>query len=214
MRQSLFGMTEWVTRFAYVNILWLAFTLLGLVLFGFFPATIAMNAMIRQWLLGNTDEPVFKFFWTTYKQEFIKGNLLGLTLVLIALLFYVDLQFIQMNQGGVFDIIQIPIYLFMLAITLTAFYVIPTYVHFNLSIWGIWKNSFLVMLIHPFHNIGMVLGAFVILYIQYIIPGTFFFFGGSMIAFVIMGTCLQAFQKVEKKQKAQREENGTDNLEK
>ncbi len=52
----------WVTKFAYLNLLWIAFSLLGLGLFGLFPATAAMFAVVRKWINGEKDIPVFHVF--------------------------------------------------------------------------------------------------------------------------------------------------------
>ncbi len=65
-----YRVSEWIMRFAYVNILWGLFTLAGLVLFGFMPATVAMFTVIRKWLMGETDIPVFKTFFASFKKRF------------------------------------------------------------------------------------------------------------------------------------------------
>lgn len=44
---------DWIARLAYINLLWILFTLSGFVVFGFFPATIAMLATLRQFIRGN-----------------------------------------------------------------------------------------------------------------------------------------------------------------
>ncbi|GAE92211.1 hypothetical protein JCM21714_1195 [Gracilibacillus boraciitolerans JCM 21714] len=203
MRNSLFAATEWITRFAYVNILWIAFTIVGLGIFGFFPATVAMFTLIRQWIIGNIDEPVFSLFWKTYKKEFIKSNLFGLVILVIIFLFYTNFQFIELNQGGFYDVIKIPLYILMVAISLTLLYIIPTFVHYDLRFIDVWKNSFLVMLIHPLHNFSMVIGAAATIYVMSLFPGTLFFFGGSLVAYIIMGgTSYHAFKKIEAKREA------------
>lgn len=202
MRNSLFAATEWITRFAYVNLLWIAFTILGLGIFGLFPATVAMFTLIRQWIMGNTDDPIFPTFWRTYKREFLKSNLFGLFYYFIAILFYVNLQYIEFNQGGFHDIIKIPLYIVMLAISFTALYVIPTFVHYELRFFEVFKNAFLYMILHPLHNIAMVIGSAVVIYVMYLFPGTLFFFGASLVAYIIMGTCYHAFQKIEAKKEA------------
>ncbi|WP_084028990.1 YesL family protein [Bacillus sp. J33] len=61
-------------RLVYLNLLWIAFSLLGIVLFGFFPATAAMFSVVRKWIMGETDVRVFKEFWQTYRKEFWKAN--------------------------------------------------------------------------------------------------------------------------------------------
>jgi uncharacterized membrane protein YesL len=207
MRNSLFAATEWITRFAYVNILWMAFTLVGLIIFGIFPATVAMFTLIRQWIMGNMESPVFKTFWNTYKKEFLRSNLFGLVFYLISLLFYINLQFMEINQGGFYDIVKIPLYIFMLAISITLIYVIPTYVHFELRFIDVWKNAFLVMLIHPLHNISMVVGSAAVLYVMWMFPGSLFFFGGSLVGYIMMGTCYHAFKRVAAKKEKLAENN-------
>lgn len=200
MRNSLFAATEWITRFAYVNILWVAFTLAGLIFFGIFPATVAMFTLIRQWIRKNEDIPVFSTFWTTYKKEFLKSNLFGLCFYLIGFVFFINLQFLVLNQGGFYEVMKVPLYLFMLIISLTMLYIIPTFVHYELRFLQVWKNSFLIMMIHPFHNIAMVAGSAIILFIMWQFPGSLLFFGASVVGFIIMGICYHAFQRVAAKQ--------------
>src|SRR5690625_6019457 len=75
---ALYRIMEWISRFAYIQILWLLFTLLGLGLLGFFPATISMLAVMRDWFLSKPDSPIFRTFWSYYKKEFIRANLFGM----------------------------------------------------------------------------------------------------------------------------------------
>lgn len=70
----LYRTSEWIMRLVYLNLLWIAFSLLGIVLFGFFPATAAMFSVVRKWIMGETDVRVFKEFWQTYRKEFWKSN--------------------------------------------------------------------------------------------------------------------------------------------
>ncbi|WP_163539498.1 YesL family protein [Gracilibacillus sp. YIM 98692] len=206
MRNSLYGATEWITRFAYVNILWIAFTLLGIVILGFFPATVAMFTLIRKWIMGNTEIPVFPTFWKTFKENFWKSNLIGLVFVVFSYIFYVNVQFMQLNQQTYLDLFKIPIYLFMILVTLTCLYVIPAFVHYDLRLRDIWKNAFFIMVIHPLHNISMIVAVIAVLYVLWLIPGTLIFFGGSLVSFIIMGTCYHAFKRVEEKQARMAEE--------
>ncbi|WP_407271110.1 YesL family protein [Radiobacillus sp. PE A8.2] len=203
MAKSLFGVTEWITRFAYINLLWIGFSILGLIVFGFFPATIAMFAVIRKWIRGEDDLPTFRTFWSVYKQEFLKGNLFGVIIFIILFIFYIDIQFMQLNAENWLNLIHIPIYLVMLFFTLMALYLVPVYVHYDISIFQVFKNAFLIMLINPIINVMVLISLAVTYYVMTFVPGLLFFFGGSIGAFLIMLGCHQAFQKIEqKKQKA------------
>ena len=63
----IYNVLEWITRFAYLNLLWILFSLAGGVIFGFFPATIAMFAIAREWLKGNRNTN-FNTFWKHYRE--------------------------------------------------------------------------------------------------------------------------------------------------
>lgn len=191
--------TEWIMRFAYVNLLWIGFTFLGVVVLGFFPATVALFTVIRKWIMGETDIPVFQTFWTTYKSEFIRSNGLGLLIVIVGGLIVLNLVFIQNSGDSFTNMIQIPLYMFMFVVVLTMFYLLPVYVHYELKLRQIIKNSFLLMIINPIENLVMISGVVAAYFVVRYVPGLGFFFGGSLTAGIIMGTCYLVFNKVDKK---------------
>jgi uncharacterized membrane protein YesL len=195
----LFAATEWITKLAYVNLLWIGFSLLALGIFGFFPATIAMFSLIRKWLIGETDVSVFHTFWNTYKKEFIKSNGLGLIILIIAGLIVLDLVFMKNNGSSFTSIIHIPLYLFIFTCVMTVFYLFPVYVHYDIRFFEMIKNSFLIMLINPLSNLVMISGVVAVYFIGKTIPGIVFFFGGSMTAMIIMAACYATFNKIEQK---------------
>ncbi|MBJ4025770.1 DUF624 domain-containing protein [Salmonella enterica subsp. enterica serovar Derby] len=60
---------EWLMRLAYLNLLWIGFTLAGAVIFGLAPATAAMFAVTRQWTLGKTVSRCFRRFFGRLKRN-------------------------------------------------------------------------------------------------------------------------------------------------
>lgn len=190
---------EWITRFAYVNLLWILFTLAGGIVFGFFPATISLFAIIRKWLNGNSDLPVFRSFWSLYKTDFIKSNLLGLFIIGLVVLIGVDFWFIQVNMSDLLKLTYLPLYAFMFLFLMFLFYIFPTFVHYDLKLGKTIKNAFLIMLITPFHSFMIIICLVSIYFIVEVIPAVAFAFGASMYAFITMWICLNAFKKVEKK---------------
>ncbi|MCT2537042.1 YesL family protein [Aquibacillus koreensis] len=199
MTRSLFAATEWIAKFAYINLLWMLFTIVGLVIFGFYPSTIAMFTIMRKWIMGNSDLAVFKTFWNTFKKEFLKSNLLGLFITIVGIIIYINLQYMQLNRGTLMELTHIPLYLFIIVFALTLLYLFPVYVHYDVSLFQMFKNALLIMFINPLYNIAMIAGIAITLYALYYIPGTLFFFGGSLVGFLVMATCFQAFQKVDQK---------------
>jgi uncharacterized membrane protein YesL len=194
-----YAATEWISKFAYLNILWIGFSLAGLIVLGFFPATIAMFTIIRKWLKGETEVPIFRTFWTTWKSELFRSNGLGLLVAVVAGLIVFNLVFVERSANGFTSVIQIPIYLFMFAAIMTILYLFPVYVHFELKWFQMVKNSFLMMLISPIENIVMITGIVAVLFVVKFIPALGFFFGGSLIAAIIMSAAYLVFGKMDRK---------------
>lgn len=193
----IYNALEWVTRFAYINILWGLFSLLGGVIFGFFPATIAMFALIREWIKGNTEIPVFSSFWKFYKADFLKSNLLGLFIAAVVIVIYIDVQYIQNSTS--LEWTYIPLFVFMLLFILFLFYIFPVFVHYDLKIPQLIKNAFLLMLINPLHSLFMIICLTSIFFVMRALPALAFIFGGSAYAFITMWLCFNAFNKVKRK---------------
>ncbi|WP_235988925.1 YesL family protein [Aquibacillus kalidii] len=198
----LYTITEWVTRFAYLNLLWMFFTVTGLVIFGFFPATVTMFTIVRKWIIGyETDASVFHTFWTTYKEEFRKSNLIGLVLIITSGLIYLDLNYMRMNAGGMLWLTHIPLYLFIFGFLMTTLYFFPVYTHYNINLFQQFKHAFLIMFINPINNVMMLIGVGITIYIFTLIPGLAFFFGGSLMTYIIFWPCYRSFNKIEERQR-------------
>lgn len=199
---QVYAATEWIARFAYINLLWIVFSLLGLGALGFFPATISMFTIIRKWIMGETDIPIFRTFWNTYKSEFLKSNGLGYIIVALIAIIILDLVFMKNSGSNFMSAIHIPLYMFIFAVAMTMFYLFPVYVHYELKIFQMIKNAFLTMLINPIENIVIITGIAAVYFVVKFIPGLGFFFGGSLSAAIIMAACYLAFTKVDKKRRA------------
>lgn len=80
---GIYNLCKWITHFAYLNLLWIIFTLIGGVILGIIPSTVAMFAIARKTAMGEEDISVIKTFWSTFRTEFIRANGLGLKITLI-----------------------------------------------------------------------------------------------------------------------------------
>lgn len=65
---KIYSLSNWIVKICYVNLLWGIFMLVGLIVFGFFPATVALFTVCRKWVLGDRDVPIFSTFWSAYKK--------------------------------------------------------------------------------------------------------------------------------------------------
>ncbi|MBT2599584.1 MULTISPECIES: YesL family protein [Oceanobacillus] len=179
----LYTIMEWVMKFAYLHLLWVAFTLLGLVIVGFYPATLSTYSIVRKWQTSNPDIPIFSTFWTTYKDYFKKGNILGIFANLFIALAVLNIIFIQSYQSD-FSLIQVPLLAYLLFVCLFFIYLFPVTVHFDLPVTKIFKHSFLIMLISPVHTLLIIISFVSIYLICTQLPALFFIFGFSIIASV------------------------------
>ncbi|CAM4052016.1 YesL family protein [Lederbergia lenta] len=200
-----YRISEWIWRFFYINILWIMFLIPGLLIFGFFPSTAAMFAVMRKWVQGESDIPVFKTFWTSYKKEFIKSNILGLIIAVIGYILFIDLKFIQVSTNSFVSLLHIPLIAVFLLYGLVLLYIFPVFVHYDIKMLQVFKNSFLIMIMFPFITIMMAVVSYFIYYIMLKIPGLIPIFGGSIIAYAISWGTNITFRQIEQREVARLE---------
>jgi uncharacterized membrane protein YesL len=196
---SLNKLLEWISRLAFLNLLWISFSLLGLIIFGFFPATVAMFAVARKWMLGNDEMSIFKTFWTAYKREFLKSNVLGVIIVAIGLILYIDFQFVQHAANSFATFLYVPFFIITLIFISMLFYIIPIFVHYDMKLSQVIKNSFFVMIMNPLSTFYMLIGSFGILFVLSYAPPICLLYSGNLLALFIMKPATNAFEKINQK---------------
>jgi uncharacterized membrane protein YesL len=115
--------TDWIYFLVVINFLSIVFTLFGGMIFGFFPSLMTTYQLIRK-KIENEDFKVFKVYWKTYKQFFIKSNKVGLLLVVMWVVLYLSWTFYLSDLETVFHFIGLIIIGFMAICT----FLITTYV--------------------------------------------------------------------------------------
>lgn len=191
--------SEWIMRFAYVNLLWIGFTLLGLIFLGFMPATAAMFGVIREWVRGNDDIPVFQTFWRIYREEFLKVNILGVILFLIGYILSIEYQILRSQTETIYYVASFGVIVQFILYAIVLVYILPIFVHFKLKLMQYFKWSFIIGLMHPIINVVLVVAVLLLNIITYYtIPGLLLFFGGSVSAFILMWGASLTFSKFEK----------------
>jgi uncharacterized membrane protein YesL len=189
---------------AYLNLLWIFFSILGLFMFGFFPATSSMFAVIRKWVMGDLEIPIFKTFWSHYKMYFLKSNLLGLVLTLVGFFLFFDFRLVQQFQSGYMLFFYYSLLMIAFIYGLTVLYVLPVFVHFELSVFKIMKTSLSIMIVSPLSTIMMFAGGIIIFFILKSLPGLVFIVGGSLPSLLIMWSSYHAFSRLNQKNIAAR----------
>lgn len=191
---------EWIIRLVYANLLWMLFTLLGLGIFGFMPATVSLFALLRKWIIGNEVDSAFTIFWTNYRKEFLKANLFGVMFLVIGLIIRLDILFFQDSSNLVFQI------LFVLMICLSLLYFItlvnffPVYVHYDLSIFNYVKYAFLIGLSQLSSTLMMIFGSIIIFCLYWYVSGLIPLLCVSLFCLNIMWFGYRSFKKIELEQ--------------
>jgi uncharacterized membrane protein YesL len=200
-----YHVSEWIMRFSAVNLLWLLFnfpivfiiinmffidqgnlfisiTLLAIMApFFFFPATAAMFASVRDWILKKDTGSILTSFWTYYKENYLRSFFGGLILTGLWVIWGVDYYFFsKLNVMFMFTFLLLGILLYVYTIIFFSLIV-----HYNMKLWSLFKKSFLFTFGSPVLSGVVLLGSGLIIYVS--VNGLFFlilFFAGSLIAFL------------------------------
>jgi uncharacterized membrane protein YesL len=199
----IYGICEWITRLAYVNILWGLFTLVGAIFLGVAPATVALFTVVRKWILfSDNDVPIFKTFFNTYKKEFLQANKIGLFIGFVSYILYIDFLYIA-NIREAFQL-AFSVFLFVILVfyAITLLYIFPIYVHYELRFLQYIKYSFFIGMANPLMTLTMFLSIILLTVLFIYIPGLIPFFSVSLVSVVLMWCALRGFRKIEEKQNA------------
>lgn len=187
---------EWVTRLAYLNLLWVAFSLAGLVVFGVGPSTVAMYTVTRKWMTESPDIPIFKTFFQAYKIEFRKANLLGLILMGLAALFYLDFMIFGLMDAEA-SFLAIVFSSLLIVFMILLLFIFPVYVHYDIPLSKTFRYALLIGFSRPLFTIAMIAGGIGTIFISLLHVTIIIFFSGSLFALVISALALKAFKSIE-----------------
>lgn len=193
-----FRTCEFISKIAYANVLWFLFMVLGLGIFGIAPATVALFAVNRKWVMGENDVPIFQTFWKVYKKEFVKANLLGLIVFLAGYIIYVDLAYFP-PTNMVSVIIRYIIIAVGVMFIVTTIYVFPVYVHYNGNIKSYIKFAFLFAFSYPLFTFAIIIGVMIIYTLLSLVPGVIPFFGICVVSYFTSWIAMQVFNRVQAK---------------
>jgi uncharacterized membrane protein YesL len=201
---GLYKVSLWVTRFAWLNILWLISTLIGLILFGLMPATIAMFTVVRKWIQKDYDVNVFTTFVKAYKENFIRANFFGIIIYVTGYVLSIFLKYTGlMNESELYPIL---FGLFVLAAFFYAMliiYIAPVYVHFDLKFTQYIRYAVTIGSVNLHYSICMLTLLTGIYFLSFRYPGFGLFFSFSLSAYIIMFLANLGFAQLLKKQQEQ-----------
>ncbi|UOQ43973.1 YesL family protein [Halobacillus salinarum] len=188
---------HWVTHFALLNLMWAGCTLLGGVIFGIGPSTVAMYSVTREVVTGDEEVKLFSHFWKTFRQEFFRANGLAVILIFLGLLCYFDLQFFRQFEGEVYHLLSYVMVLASLSFIIMLVYLLPVYVHFRLTIFQSIKQALFIGFLRPANLVISVVTALTTYYFFIYFPGFIPLFGFTLFAHLNMWLSMKCFTEIE-----------------
>lgn len=193
---GLYRFCEWVMRLAYLNVLWVSFSIAGLVVFGIMPATAATFSVTRKWVTGNTDIPIFRTFWKAYKKEFLRINIIGCILSVIAAVFYFDFVILGVFQGQM-SIMKLIFMSLLFVYGVIVLFIFPVYAHYNIPLLHTFKYALIIGFSRPLHTLGMAAGALGVTYLILLHVTFIVFFSGSVFCLIVTWFAVKAFHSID-----------------
>lgn len=192
----------WIARLAYLNLLWLLFTLAGLVVFGFFPAAAAGYQITRDWVQTpqTRDRPLFRRFAALFRANLIPANIAGAVLVPIAALLVTALRLAWASSGAAWQVPAVGLAVIASVAFLGGIVHLPFLAaHIDAPARALVRSSWLYALAHPgttvficaaWVGVSFLLGAF---------PAAALFFSFSPVALLTALLDVRGFRRLEQR---------------
>ena len=185
---------EWIYRLILLNFLWMGFAILGLGVFGIFPATNALFSVLRKYLMNKKKVKIATDFYHFYRKDFLKSNALGYILSLIAVVIWIDFRYFMSITNFGMSIVG-NVMLVLLVFSLLALCVVfPIFSQYEMSLGQYIKNALLYPFTHLLTMILLVVSIILFDLIVYKVPGFLPFIGISFPCFIMMKILLPNFQ--------------------
>ncbi len=189
-----------ILQVAWLNLLWILFTLLGVVVAGFFPATTATISVARKWVQNKEEIAVFKTFKQFYKKEFLKSNIIGWILTAMAAILYVNYQVLIQLGDQVSIIVVFAFYFVIFLYSILVIWIFPLLSHYQSSIKQYFKNALIIGITRMPITILIGITIFFILYMSLRLPTMLLFCTVSLISLSLAFFSMRVFEKIDNNQ--------------
>lgn len=187
MSNPLYLVSDWFVKLAYVNFLWVLFTLAGGIVLGIFPSTAALFTILRRLVRGDTVNDVFSMYAGTFKQEFKRANKFGLFFWIAGGLIALNTLLLPQFEGAMLVAVMSGLIFTMFLFSVALAFFFPAYVTMPDTPFA---KIFLVAMFLPFSHMktaAVSLAGFLALLIMfYFLPILLSFWGVSSFALLFM----------------------------
>lgn len=209
----IYKISNWIMKLVAGNILWLLFSLpITVIIFAsfftnsvdviisytlplilsipvfLFPATAALFALARSWILKKEEDGIIKSYFRYYKINY-KNSILGGVIFTGLWCFWIIGFLYLINSSIILGAIYLAIGVFLYAATMTFFSVL---VHYDLSFQDLLKNTSLIVLASPLLVVTILISNLLIYYLSIFL---FQFMFVLVTASFIVFTCFYMFNR-------------------
>lgn len=184
--------------FVILNLLWIGGTILGGVILGWAPSTVALLTIMRDKIRHTeSGSSTVKRFFKLYKSEFKNANYIGIIITILFAMSYINKKNFDLQPEfifSVFSIISTCIMIFLLGICL---YVFPLYVHYNMPMKQYITKAATFLVLRPVVTILLALWCWLIFSGVHLMPGLIPVLLFSVFAYGNMAITYQFFMRNE-----------------
>lgn len=157
-----------------------------------FPATAAMFASVRDWVMGKENRGLIKTYWNYYRDNYKQSLLGGIILTSVWVIWGLDYYyFSQENIILMFTFVILGLILFIY--TMNFFSIIA---HYNIGIGTMLKNTLLITIGSPLLSLSILISSGIILILSsrlwFLMP----FFTWSILAFISFSAFYRLYIKL------------------
>lgn len=190
---------NWISRMALLNLLWMLYTLRGLIVGGVFPATVASLGVVRKWLMEEQDIKIWETFKKGYSQEFLSSNILGWVMTGIGMILFLNYQVMVASPQEVHFIIPFAFYLTILIYLFVFIWSFPLMAHYKASVLQHMINALVIGFTKMHKSIAILVSLFSILYVSLEFPAAIVFFLFSLSSLIWFWFTLSVFKSLDDK---------------
>ena len=191
------SLLQWIVRLVVLNILWILFSMIGLFVAGVFPASAAVFAIARKWVMGEQEIKIWPTFKQIFRREFATANLMGWILTILGCILYLNYRVILNSSGEMTFVIPFAFYFLVFFYTILVIWTFPLLVHYKATWRQHFRNAIIIGLTKIHYTIVCSALVFAILYLSFSYPCVIPFFTISSIGVGCMWFTLKIFNKMD-----------------
>lgn len=188
--------------FVILNLLWIGGTILGFIIFGWAPSTVALLTIMRD-KIRHTEHggSIVKHFFKIYKSEFKKANYIGLIITVLFAMSYINKKNFDLQPEFIFSVLSFISACIMIFLFGICLYVFPLYVHYNMPLKQYITKAAAFLVLRPVVTIILALWCWLIFSGIHLMPGLVPVLLVSVFAYGNMAITYQFFMRNEERLK-------------